>query len=263
MASFLTELGVRPASAAGPTPCPVKLTKLEGLDVSARYHSDRSGGDFFDGLTIGSRLVFLLTDIAGPREEAHAIAAEAQVAFRQSALELFSADDTNESDSVATLAHEVNRSLMEAAGGVRFAPTFLGCFSTTLGILTYCNAGRVVAVFRDARSACVLERGGVPFGLFTHVTYEPTVLAFEPQDKLLLVTKGVIESRRGGSEFGAKRVERLLEHCHAETAAQICDKVLRQAYDFGNHPWSRIREFLNSSSPRRRDDLTAVALVRR
>ena len=263
MASFSTELGIRPVSAADPTPCPVKLTRLDGLDISARYHSDRSGGDFFDGLTTGSRLVFLLTDIAGPRAEAHAIAAEAQVAFRHSALELFGPAEANESESIAALAHEVNRSLMEAAGGVRFAPTFLGCFNTTLGILTYCNAGRVLAVFRDARSACVLERGGVPLGLFTHVTYEPAVLAFEPQDKLLLVTKGVIESRRGGSEFGAKRIERLLEQCNGETAAQICDKVLRQAYDFGNHPWSRIQDFLNSRRPRRREDLTAVALVRR
>jgi len=189
MASFLTELRTRPVGAAGPTPCPVNLTRLEGLDISARYHSERRGGDFFDGLTTGSRLVFLLTDIAGPRAEAHAIASEAQVAFRQSALELFSPVGANESESIAALAHEVNRSLMEAASGVRFAPTFLGCFNTTLGILTYCNAGRVVAVFRDARSVCVLERGGVPFGLFTHVTYEPAVLAFEPQDKLLLVTK--------------------------------------------------------------------------
>ena len=63
--------------------------------------------------------------------------------------------------------------------------------------------------------------------------------------------------------FGAKRVERLLEQCYGETAAQICDKLLRQAYDFGNHPWSRIQDFLNSRTPRHREDLTAVALVRR
>ena len=66
---------------------------------------------------------------------------------------------------------------MEAANGVLFAPTFLGCFNSTLGILTYCNAGRVLAIFRDATSVCVLERGGIPLGLFSHVTYEPAVLA--------------------------------------------------------------------------------------
>jgi serine phosphatase RsbU (regulator of sigma subunit) len=261
MASFLTELET--LSNAGTTPCPVNLAKLKGLDLSARYHSDRCGGDFFDGLNIGFRVVFLLTDIAGPRAETHAIAAEAQVAFRQRAWDLFSPPAANESDAIATLAHDVNRSLMEAANGVRFAPTFLACFNATLGILTYCNAGRVLAVFRDARSGCVLERGGVPLGLFTHVTYEPAVLAFEPHDKLLLVTKGVTESRRGAAEFGARRVQRLLEHSNGDSASEICDTVLREAYDFGNNPWSRLYNFLHPRRQRSHEDLTAVALVRR
>jgi serine phosphatase RsbU (regulator of sigma subunit) len=263
MASFLTELDTRPLGVTGTTPCPVNLTRLKGLDISARYHSDRCGGDFFDGLTIGFRLVFLLTDIAGPRSETHAIAAQAQVAFRQRAKELFGPADANESDALATLAHDVNRSLMEAANGVRFAPTFLGCFNANLGILTYCNAGRVLAVFRDATSGCVLERGGVPLGLFTHVTYEPAVLAFESLDKLLLVTKGVTESRRGAAEFGVKRIERLLEHSNGDSASEICDNVLREAYDFGNHPWSRVYDFLFTRRKRSNEDLTAVALVRR
>ena len=256
MASSLTALAT-----PGPEPCPVDLTQLHGLDLSARYHSDRCGGDFFDGVAVGSRLVFLLTDIAGPRSEAHAIAAEAQVAFRQTARDLFSADEANESEAIATLAHDVNRALIEAAKGVRFAPTFLGCFNLALGILTYCNAGQVLAVFRDAESAHVLERGGVPLGLFTHVTYEPAVLAFERGDKLLLVTKGVIESRQGAAEFGVQRVERLLEHSNGDSAAEICNTVLREAYDFGHHPWARVYDFLHARK-RSHEDLTAVAMVR-
>jgi serine phosphatase RsbU (regulator of sigma subunit) len=263
MAFSLVELDTRSLGVTGTTPCPVNLTRLKGLDISARYHADRCRGDFFDGVTVGFRQVFLLTDIAGPRSEAHAIAAEAQFAFRERAQELFEPADANESDAIATLAHDVNRSLMEAAHGVRFAPTFLGCFNVTLGILTYCNAGRVLAVFRDTKSACVLERGGVPLGLFTHVTYEPAVLAFEPRDKLLLVTKGVTESRRGATEFGVKRVERVLEQSHDASASQICDNVLSQAYNFGNHPWSRVYDLLFTRRQRSSEDLTAVALVRR
>jgi serine phosphatase RsbU (regulator of sigma subunit) len=262
MATSLTALTTRPSRVTGPSPCPVNLTKLKGLDISARYHSDRCGGDFFDGVTIGSRLVFLLTDIAGPRSEAHVIATEAQFAFRHRARELFRPPEANETDAIAILAHDVNRSLMEAANGVRFAPTFLGCFNSALGILTYCNAGRVLAVFCDGENVRVLQRGGVPLGLFTHVTYEPAVLAFEAQDKLLLVTKGVTESRRGSSEFGARRIERLLECSDGDSASEICDTVLREAYDFGNRPWSRIYDFLHSRGPRRNEDLTAVALVR-
>jgi serine phosphatase RsbU (regulator of sigma subunit) len=255
MASFLTDLGTRPMRQAGPAPCPINLSKLKGLDISARYHTGRCGGEYFVGLTIGFRLIFLLSDIA--------IAGEAQTAFRQRATELFEAADTNESDAIAILAHDVNRSFMEAANGVHFAPTFLGCFNSTLGILTYCNAGRVLAIFRDATSVCVLERGGVPLGLFSHVTYEPAVLAFEAQDKLLLVTRGVIESRRGATEFGAHRLERLLEHSNGDSASKICDTVLREAYNFGNHPWSRVYDLLHSRKQYSNEDLTAVALVRR
>jgi serine phosphatase RsbU (regulator of sigma subunit) len=263
MISSLTEPSTQTlGSAAGPTPCPVNLTRLEGLDLSARYHSDRWGGDFFDAVAVDFRVVFLLTDIAGTRSEAHGIAAEMQVSFRQRARDLFSGPDANESVAVAALAHDVNRSLIEAANGVRFAPTFLGCFNLTLGILTYCNAGRVLAVFRDAQSVQVLERGGVPLGLFTHVTYEPAVLAFEPKDKLLLVTKGVTESRRGAVEFGSQRIERLLKQSNGESASTLCDTVLREAYDYGNHPWSRVYDLLHSRRQRSHEDLTAVALVR-
>jgi serine phosphatase RsbU (regulator of sigma subunit) len=262
MATSATELGGPGLGVAGPTPRPVNLTRLEGLDLSARYHSDRWGGDFFDAVAVNNRVVFLLADIAGTRSEAHSIAAEMQLAFREKARDLFLAPATNESVAIAALAHDVNRSLMEAAGGVHFAPTFLGCFNLTLGILTYCNAGRVLAVFRDAKSVQVLERGGVPLGLFTHVTYEPAVLAFESQDKLLLVTKGVTESRRGASEFGSKRIERLMENANGDSASKICDTVLREAYDFGNHPWSRVYDFFHARRQRSHEDLTAVALVR-
>ncbi len=262
MTSSPTESGIRSLIVTGSVPSPPALPRLEGADLSARYHSERRGGDFFDGVLIGSRLIFLLTDISGPRSEAHAIAAEMQITFRQRARELFAPPDANESDALAALAHEVNRSLIEAAKGVRFAPTFLGCFSLSLGVLTYCNAGRILALFRDAGSVRVLERGGVPLGLFTHTTYEPVVLALEPRDKLLMVTKGVTESRRGATEFGAERVERLLENSNGDSASKICDTVLREAYEFGNHPWWRLYNLLKSPKQHSKEDLTAVALVR-
>ena len=149
-----------------PTPYPADLTKLDGLDLMARYRAGRRGGNFFDGLTIGERVVFLLTDIAGARAEARALAVDVQTAFRQYAPELFGPSGANESEAIATLAYELNRSLIEAARGVHFAPAFLGCFNLALGILTYHNAG-LHAVFHDAEGARTLQSGGMPLGLFT------------------------------------------------------------------------------------------------
>jgi serine phosphatase RsbU (regulator of sigma subunit) len=260
MAFLLTGSGT-PLGGSHPAPYPANLTKLDGLDLMARYRAARRGGNFFDGLVIGQSVVFLLTDIAGARAEARALAVDVQTAFRQYVPDLFGAPGANESEAIATLAYELNRSLFEAARGVHFTPAFLGCFSLALGILTYHNAG-LLAVFHDAEGARALQSGGVPLGLFTHNTYEPAVLAFEPRARLLLVTKAVIESPRGASEFGATRIERLLANVKADSASQICETVLQQACALGNSPWTRFYELLHYGKHLGNDDLTAVALVR-
>lgn len=250
MASSRTE-SAAPFEPPDPTPVPVNLPQHEGLDLKARYHSERCGGDFFDALAIGPRVVFLLTDIAGKPPEANAIAFEVQNAFRTRAQQLFEPPGINESESIALLARDVNRSLIQAARGVRSAAAFLGCFNLTLGVLTYHHAGHILAAFHDAESARVLEPGGIPLGLFTHSTYEPALLAFGRGAKLLLVTKGISESRRGTAGFGNERLKQLLESSSTDSAAEICEAVLRDADDF-----------LHARKPRRCDDFTAVTLVR-
>lgn len=251
----------------GSTLRPVDWSRFDGVDIYAEHHSECRGGDFFDALLLGDRVLFLLTDIAGPRPEALRVAAEVQNAFREKAEEFFAPSagakaEVNESDAMAALAHAVNLSLIEAADRTQLAPTFMGSFQRTLGILTYCNAGNVLALARDGGEVRTLESGGMPLGLFTHTTFEAMFLALQQGEALLLVTKGVMESRRGGSEFGAERLPGLLRDSTANSASSLCDEVLREAYDFGNSPWARVLGFLHASDLHRRDDLTALALVR-
>jgi serine phosphatase RsbU (regulator of sigma subunit) len=262
MASSLSELG-SPPGRSGSSPRPVDLPHTEGLDLQSRYHSARCGGDFFDAVAIGSRVVFLLMDIAGRRPETHTIAVNVQNVFRTRAQELFEHSDANESEGIALLVRDINRSLIEAAQRVRFAPAFVGCYNLALHILTYHYAGHLLAVFRDAEKARVLEAGGIPLGLFTHSTYEPAVLGFDPHAKLLLVTKGIAESRRGSTVFDDEHVRCLLENSTADSASAICEAVLLAAEGSGDQPWSRVYDFFRSRNQKDRDDLTAVALVRR
>jgi serine phosphatase RsbU (regulator of sigma subunit) len=253
----------------GSTLRPVDWPQLDGVDIFAGHHAKCRGGDFFDALVVGDRVLFLLTDIAGPRREALQVAAGVQSTFREKARELFGASgvdegEVNESDAMAALAYALNLSLLEAAGGrVHLAPTFLGSLGRKLGILTYCNAGNVLALAGDKGTVHALESSGMPLGLFSHLTFEAMFLAIQPGEALLVVTKGVVESRRGGSEFGAERLTRLLEHAAGKSASAICDQVLQAAYDFGNPAWARILNFFHLGGIRRRDDLTALALVRR
>jgi serine phosphatase RsbU (regulator of sigma subunit) len=257
MGSSQTEL---PASFRR-TPLRADLKQLRGLDLHAQYYTARSGGDFFDVVDLGSRVAFLLSDIAGRREQAHVIAAAAQDTFRQRAKYFLSTLDINVMDGAAQLVQEINNALIGTSNEVHFAPTFVGCYDLQLGVLAYINAGGQTAVFRDSDGTRVLPNVCAPMGLFTHLTYEPSMLAFEPGAGLLVVTKGVIESRRGRVQFGAERVLGLLQNNKAESAVDICRATLQATHDFRKLAW-----YSPHKLRRRRhevdEDLTALAMVR-
>lgn len=251
-----------PLDLQGSSPYPANVPQCESLDIAAQYNPARCGGDFFDAASIHARLVFLLMDIAGRRPETDAIAVEVQTVFRARAQELFQHSDANESEGIAILARDVNRSLLEAARGVRYAPAFLGCYNLTLNILTYHYAGHLLALFHDAAGTHALESCGIPLGLFTHSTYEPGVLAFDQSAKLLLVTKGITDGREGSTLFDDERIALFLEDSAIDSAAKICEGVLRAADGSGKHRKVRVHDLLHRRN-RNDCDSTAVALVRR
>ena len=199
------------SSVARPALLPVVWSQFEGVDLHARHLAPCRGGDFFDALSVGRHILFLLTDIAGLQLQAREVLSQLQSVFRQKAQELFAGTGVNESDALAELAHAFNLALIEAAQGVHFAPTFLGCFNLAHGILSYCNAGNLLALVRSEGNVRVLESSGMSLGLFTHTTFEATILALQKGDAVLVVTKGVTGSRRGGTEFGVQRVTRTLK----------------------------------------------------
>ena len=243
------------------TPLRTNLEQLQGLDLHAQYYSTRTGGDFFDALKVGSRVAFFLSDIAGTREVADPIAAAAQATFRRTAQESIAAPDANLMDATTELVQEINHALIGASTGVHFAPTFVGCYDLQLGLLAYINAGGQTAVLRDSEGVRSLPNVSVPMGLFSHFTYEPSMLAFEPGAGLLVVTKGVIEACRGGVPFGNDRVMQMLKDSPGSSAAEICTATLQAAFGFEEIPWYSLRR-LGWKGSKRKEDLTALAMVR-
>jgi serine phosphatase RsbU (regulator of sigma subunit) len=109
----------------------------------------------------------------------------------------------------------------------------------------------------------VVESSGMPLGLFSHTTFEAAILALQPGDAVLVVTKGVTGSPRGSTDFGVERVERMLKDATTASASAICEGVLREAHDFAHDPWSRFLSLFHKTQSCITDDLTALALVRR
>jgi serine phosphatase RsbU (regulator of sigma subunit) len=244
------------ASGSGREPHPPELGLVDGLDLHARYQSNRTGGDFFDAVRIGTRVAFLLSDIAGRRETTDPIAAATQDAFRARATELFAAGDANLMEGTEMLVQTINKAIITAAsGGICFAPTMLGCYDTQIGVLAYINAGGQTAMLRDSEGTRPLPNASLPLGLTTHMPYEASMQAFEPGARLLVVTKGVTLSMSGKTPFGPDRIREALAESKEESADKVCHAVLQAAADFQKEGWLQRKPQV--------EDMTALALIRR
>lgn len=243
---------------AGRAPQRAELGQVDGLDLHAQYLFDRTGGDFFDAVRLGPRVAFLLSDIAGRRPETDLIAAGMQEVFRSSAASLFGAGDANLMEGTEMLVQAVNLALMGAASGIHFAPTMLGCYDAQLGVMAYINAGGQTALLHDSDGTRALPNVSLPLGLFTHMTYDASMQAFEPGARLLVVTKGVTENLRGKVPFGADRVVELLQRSKDGPASGLCAAVLEASHEFAKprRRWSPFRRGLLQ------EDMTALAMVR-
>jgi serine phosphatase RsbU (regulator of sigma subunit) len=254
-----------PGSLPTRTPAPTTLPSLEGLDLRCYYHSARTGGDFFDALVLGPHVVFLMTDIAGTRDSAHSIASATQDTFRHRAPQLFGTPGANLTNAISILAHDINQTLTTACPGVCFSPTFLGCYDLTLGVLTYINAGGQPAIFSDSDGTRILTHACMPLGLFALLTYEPAFQAFEPGARLLLLTKGVIETGTGRVPVSTERFTHLLDdhlQKHPDSSAQdLCKAILHQAHQHGRASWQSLAKLLFGKRERI-EDRTAVVLAR-
>jgi len=250
------EAGLAASSGAGPRRPDLGL--VDGLDLHAEYLFDRTGGDFFDAVRVGTRVAFVLSDIAGKRPEVDAIAAAMQKAFRASAAEVFGAVDANLMEGTEMLVHAINLALIGSAKGICFAPTMLGCFDAQLGVMAYINAGGQTTVLRDSDGTRVLPIASLPLGLTTHMTYAASMQAFEPGARLVVVTKGVITVMHGKAPFGPAGVLAALQSSKEDAASDLCKLVLQAAHGFEKKRWAQ--NFRRRKPVR--DDMTALVMVR-
>ena len=246
-------------------PRPSVLPDRADLSVSARYNGSRVGGDYYDFLPISdTRMVFLLSDVAGRRNEALNIAAAVQDAMHERAPELLTDPDANVSDGVTALVLDLNRTVIQAAGGVRSAPTFVGCLDEQFGLIHYVSAGHTPAFIKGDGEVTQLDPTGLPLGLFSHATHDAQVSVAQPGSSIVLVSKGLVEIAAGRHEFGLDRVRQTLQQQTFTSAHDVCHDLLERAVKHAERPSSfgpqfSIAGFRGNHEP---NDLTVVCLMR-
>jgi serine phosphatase RsbU (regulator of sigma subunit) len=223
---------------------------MRDAEIAAAFAGQRNAGDFYDSFRVNpSRVLFGLLDIAGRREQNRKILATAQSVFREKGAELLAPPDANESDAMTELCLQLNRAIMETAGGVHSSPAFAGCYNEDLGILCYFNSGHTPALVRHADDVSELGATGLPLGLFALATSEARLIAMEPGATLALVSRGVVETECKREEFGLARVEAALKAAQRSAAQEVCRTILDDVQRFA------------CAAPIQ-DDITALVLVR-
>ena len=248
------------------TPARPAVPPLRSITVGALYRGARQGGDYFDYIAAGPRLLMLMLDIAGRREEALNIAAFVQETFRASA-DLFAIDDVNESVALSQLMLEVNRAIIEAAGGVRCAPGIVASYNEIAGTLWYINAGHIPPLLKDGSGVNALPASGLPLGLFSHATHDANICVMPEGSALLLVSRGLVEAKAGGEEYGLKRATEALKETPLTDGQQLCVAVHESVRKFiESRPKRRFvpggTRTVGDEDPFSANDATALAVVR-
>ncbi len=232
------------------SPVQADVPELQQASMAAAYYGQRMGGDFYDFQRVSpNRVLFGLLDVAGRMEENQEIVRAARDTFRLTGAELFSKDEVNEAEAMIELCLQLNRTILQSAGGVRSCAAFAGCYDENLGTVCYFNAGHTPGLVRDTSGVSELGATGLPLGLFSHTTSDASTVGLEPGATLLLVSRGIVEAKCNREEFGLESVKNGFQKSTAESAQDLCLSVLQHVQDF-------------MCIPPTHNDVTALALSR-
>ena len=167
---------------------PDALPVIPGLTMAFRYmpasEQVEVGGDFYEALTIGDRVLVAIGDVQGHSLHAAAVMGELRHALRAFA---------SEGHPPLAITGLVNAVLQRYHPGL-IASLCLLFLDATTGELQIVNCGHIPPLFVDSGSAIYRGEGGLVLGLPRHEPHTET--AYLPAGgTALLITDGLIEDR--------------------------------------------------------------------
>ena len=225
---------------------------LAGADIAAEYlvaaEDTAAGGDWFDAVALGDRLVLIVGDVVGHGVEAAAVMSQLRTALRMQ----ISAGHT-----IVEALEAVERFHAHVPGS-NSATLCVGSLDFATGEFQYCTAGHPppLLVGGDANARYAEPSGAGPLGSGTGFPVRTEVLGVG--DSVLLYSDGLIE--RPGRPLGASTAE------FADLAANVANGSGGFVIDTARRPIDRIcsetLELLVRSTGYN-DDVTLLAAQRR
>jgi anti-anti-sigma factor len=171
---------------------------VPGAEVAAQYlvatEDTAAGGDWFDAIPLGERLVLVVGDVVGHGVEAAAVMAQLRTALRM---------HITAGSTIVEALEAVDR-FHEHVPGSKSATVCVGSLDSVTGEFEYCTAGHPPPLLVAADSARYVEPSGAgPLGSGAGFPVRTETLG--AGDAVLLYTDGLIE--RPGRPLGASTAE--------------------------------------------------------
>jgi serine phosphatase RsbU (regulator of sigma subunit) len=200
---------------------PREVPRIDALRIAVRYLPARTvAGDLYDFQPVDAgRLGVLIADVAGHGVSAALIASMTTVAF--------ASQKPHAADTARTLA-EMNRVLCGHFES-RYVTAAYVFFETSRRTLRYSRAGHPPPLLWRAASQRIdqLTDGSIVLGLLEHAAYQSTEVPFEPGDRLILYTDGLLEAQnQAGEWFGDAELTRAIREYGATDAEAFCSALL-------------------------------------
>jgi sigma-B regulation protein RsbU (phosphoserine phosphatase) len=180
------------------------------------------GGDFYDFVPTadGSTLV-LVGDVSGKGIPAALLQTSAHSLFRTYARRV---------SHPAELLRLVSREVFAENGGLLYLTCIAVHIERRSGIVMYVNAGHPSGLLIGPSGKRLLDKGGVPVGMFAETIYRTETLRIETGDIGVLVTDGITEGVEQDDVTAVDRLAAALSDVELPvTAERVCDAIMALA----------------------------------
>jgi light-regulated signal transduction histidine kinase (bacteriophytochrome) len=200
-----------------------RLPDIPGVLLAARYVAsaqDVVGGDWYDLVLLPSgRLAVVLGDVAG-----HGLTAASTTAQLRHALRAHLLRDLGPAAALQALNELVTRLLPD-----ELATALVAELDPATGEITVANAGHLpVLHVRPDGSRYVAAERGPALGLVEGAPYAQTSLRFGSDDRLLLVSDGLLERRGSSLDEGLAALRAAADGLRRAAPQELCDGVLAE-----------------------------------
>jgi sigma-B regulation protein RsbU (phosphoserine phosphatase) len=187
------------------------------------------GGDYYDLLPLDDGgFALTLGDVSGKGIPAAVMMASIQTLLR-SLLQ-------RESENLAGVLSELNRTLYMSSTAERYSTLFCGVISSDRTLLTYVNAGQVQPLLLHSDGQLErLEGSDLPVAMLPEAAYEQRSAALRPGDLLVVVSDGIVEACNESKDFwDEEEVDRIVLGHGVGDVQELPEKLCRAVDAFAN-----------------------------